>query len=376
MGKFLSRFIILLLIIIFSFIIYLSYFGIETNKFDALIKEKANSVNQNVKLEFNKTKIHLNPAELNLVVKLKKPKVVIRKNPVNLSKLNLFLSIKSFFSSNFLLTRAEIAFAKNDIKDLTKITNIFVPKIINKKIDKIFEKGEVEGEFIIPFDAKGNIADDYGFSGKVLNASIKISKEFYLENLTTKISHRKNNKANFFNIEINKGTLLDFNLTGSTFILERQNRETNVKSLLKTSGKFNLSKLQILSSLLNLNINNIKDFSGNGELETNIDFKVNKKFKIKNLFYSIAGNIPYGKIHFKEKKIIKNYLPSYNDVLIFKDTKIKLNKTNPNNIFEINGLIKIKKRNTLSVVDMQNLICYMIEEQNLDYKLVEMLKGY
>ena len=41
MGKFLLRIFILLLVIIFSFTIYLSYFGIETNKFDSLIKEKA-----------------------------------------------------------------------------------------------------------------------------------------------------------------------------------------------------------------------------------------------------------------------------------------------------------------------------------------------
>ena len=169
MGKLLSKFIILLVVIIFSFIIYLSYFGIETNKFDSLIKEKANTVNQNVKLEFDKTKIHLNITELNLAVKLKEPKILIRKNQINLSKLNLFLSIKSFFSSNFLLKRAEIAFIKNDIKDLTKITNIFVPKIINKKIDKILTKGEVEGEFVIPFDDEGNIVDDYGFSGKIMN---------------------------------------------------------------------------------------------------------------------------------------------------------------------------------------------------------------
>ena len=52
-NKFLLRFSIVLLVILFSFTIYLSYFGIETNKFDTLIKEKANEVNKNVKLEFN-----------------------------------------------------------------------------------------------------------------------------------------------------------------------------------------------------------------------------------------------------------------------------------------------------------------------------------
>ena len=134
MGKFLLRFFILLLVAIFSFVIYLSYFGVETNKFDVLIKNKANQVNENVKLEFNKTKIYLNPRELNLAVKLKEPKIIIRGNQIKLSKLNLFLSIKSFLGSDFLLKRAEIAFVKNNIKDLTKITNIFVPRFINKKI--------------------------------------------------------------------------------------------------------------------------------------------------------------------------------------------------------------------------------------------------
>ena len=60
MGRFFSRFLLLLLITVVSLIIYLSYFGINTDKFDDLIKNKASEVNQYVKLEFKKTKIHLN----------------------------------------------------------------------------------------------------------------------------------------------------------------------------------------------------------------------------------------------------------------------------------------------------------------------------
>ena len=134
--------------------IYLSYFGISTDKFDSLIKNKANEFNQHIQLEFQKTKIYLNPKELNLAVKLQNPKVLIKRNEIDLSKLDLFLSIKSFFSSDFLLKRAEIAFAKNNIKDLTKITSILLPKFINKRLNKIFAEGNLEGEFIIPFKSR------------------------------------------------------------------------------------------------------------------------------------------------------------------------------------------------------------------------------
>ena len=341
MYKFFLRLFLLVIIVVTSSIIFLSYFGIETDKFDSIIKEKANEVNQNVKLEFNKTNIYLSPTELNLVVKLRNPRISIRNDEINLSKLNLFLSIKSFFSSDFLLERAEVAFAKNHIKDLTKITNIFVPKIINKQIDKIFVGGQIEGEFTIPFDIDGNIGNNYGFSGRILDASINITKEFHIENLTTEINHTRDNTANLFNITIKKGSLLDFELADSIFKLKRENSETDVKSLLKINGKFNFSNVKKISSLLNLNLSNIEDIKGRGYLETNIDFKLNKKYRIKNLTYSMEGEIPYTEIYFKEKKIIKKYLPDYKDAVTLKDSKIKFNKTKLNNVIELDGFMKI-----------------------------------
>ena len=181
MGKFILRFFLIVLIVIVSVVIFLTYFGLETDKFDNLIKNKTNAINQNVKLKFRKTKIHLNPTELDLVVKLQKPKILIKNNEIDLSKLDLFLSLKSFFSSDFLLKRTEVAFIKNDIKDLTIITNIFLPRIINKRFSKIFKKGNLEGEFAIPFKPDGSIGKDYEFSGKVSDASINLTKKFSIK---------------------------------------------------------------------------------------------------------------------------------------------------------------------------------------------------
>ena len=95
MIKFFLKFFLIILVILISLVVYLSYFGVETDKFDYLIKKKTNEIKQNVKLEFNKTKIHLNPSELNLTVKLIDPKIIVRDSQINLSRLNLFISIKS-----------------------------------------------------------------------------------------------------------------------------------------------------------------------------------------------------------------------------------------------------------------------------------------
>lgn len=191
MYKILIRFFLLILTVVVLTLAYISYFGIETDKFDNIIKEKANSVNRYAALDFKKTKIYLNPFQLDLVVKLQNPKILIKKNELFLSRLHLFLPIKSFFNSDFLLKKAEIAFIENDIKDLTKITKVYLPKIVNKRINKIFRKGTISGEFSIPFSPNGDIENNYNFSGKIKNATLNLTSDFAIKNLTTEIIQKK-----------------------------------------------------------------------------------------------------------------------------------------------------------------------------------------
>ena len=108
MGRFFLKSLLTFLILAVFSIIFLSYFGLETDKFDDLIKSKANEVNKYVKLEFQKTKIHINPTKLNLGVKLQNPKILVKNNEIVLSKLNFFLPLKSFITSDFLLDRKSV----------------------------------------------------------------------------------------------------------------------------------------------------------------------------------------------------------------------------------------------------------------------------
>jgi len=344
MGKFLLRFFLLILITIIIAIIFLTYFGLETNKLDNLIKNKANEVNQYVKLDFKKTKIHLNPIELNLAVKLQNPKILIKGNEIILSKLDLFLPLRSFFNSDFLLQKAEVAFMKNDIQDLTKITNIFLPKIINKQLKKIFSNGTLEGEFIIPFELDGSVGKDYAFSGKVSDASINLINDLSIKNLTTEINHIIDEDGDGFSIIIKKGSINDLQLANSTIKLKRKKNLTKVMSLLQTKGRLNFSQVKKISSLFGLSINYFQDIKGETDLKTNINFDLSKQFKIENLSYSIEGDIPYLEIHTEEKRIIKKYLPEYDPKLIIKDADIKFINSKSDHEIQLNGFIKKKDK--------------------------------
>ncbi len=107
MKKLLFRFFLLIFIVGGLALTFFSYFGLETDKFNTLIKNKANESHQQVKLEFENTKIYLNLGELNLAVKLQKPIIMIKNKEIVLSTLNLYLPLRSFITSDFLLEKAQ-----------------------------------------------------------------------------------------------------------------------------------------------------------------------------------------------------------------------------------------------------------------------------
>jgi len=353
MFKFLLKLFIFLFLIILSILSYLSYFGIETDKFDSLIKNKANEVNRHVKLDFEKIKIHVSLRELDLVVRLQQPKVLVKENEIKLSKLNLFLPLKSFFSSDFLLKKGIIAFEKNDIKDLTKVTSIFLPRIINKRLNRIFVEGNLEGEFILRFKTDGTLDKNYGFKGKISEALIKITKKFSLRNLTTEISNNERARPNDFKIKIIKGSFLDLELDGSNINLTKEKNNTKINCLLHTNGKANLSQIKMITSIFGKNINFLKDMNIEADIFTNLSFDLANSFKAKNLVYAANGNIKLLNLETNENKAIKTYLPLYESKISIKDSKAKLEKQKQNYTLELNGLMKIN--NVFNNFNLKNI---------------------
>ena len=341
MGKFFLRFSLVSLAISIVFIVFLTFIGVKTGKFDELIKNKANEVNQNIKLGFKETKIYFNPLKLNIIVKLQNPKILIRENEIILSKLDLFLPVKSFFNSDFLLKKANIAFFKNDIKDLTKVTKIFLPKIINKKLKKIFEKGTLEGEFFIPFDADGSIGSEYGFTGKMTEAKINLVKDFSIKNLTTDISYINNYEGSVFLVNFDDGKLYDLDLKNSSIKLKREKKDFTIESNINTNGKIENNQVKKILSIFNIKNNIVEEIKGTIQLVTLLNFKISDKLKIKNLSYGTSGNISFLELSTKENSIVKNYLPDFKSKIAIKDAIIKYEKTSKIHRTQINGLAKI-----------------------------------
>ena len=93
--KFLS---VIFFLIVFS-LVYLSIFGIETNKFNNQILNKVERINKDIKFELKKIKIVLNPFSLRLEAKTIGPKLIdVRSNNIiDLESIKTEILISSFF---------------------------------------------------------------------------------------------------------------------------------------------------------------------------------------------------------------------------------------------------------------------------------------
>ena len=187
---------------------------------------------------FKKTNILLDLKKLELKVKVTKPKINFNNTSIDLSKLNLNISIKSFLKDEFALQRGEVGLAKTDIKQLIELMNQIKPSPFLFVAKKIFNKGQIEGEVKINFDNTGGIKDDYKITGSIFNFDAKILKKFNVNRANVKFELFKDN----YSFYIVKGNINDIDLANSEFEINKENKNLNVKANLVSRA--NLKNIQ------------------------------------------------------------------------------------------------------------------------------------
>lgn len=76
MIKKIIKYFLYFLILIIIGILYLSYFGIETKRFNQLIKNEVSKVNKKINIELKDVKILLNLSNFSIVLKTYEPNLV------------------------------------------------------------------------------------------------------------------------------------------------------------------------------------------------------------------------------------------------------------------------------------------------------------
>ena len=103
--------------LIIIFCVYLTVLGLETTRFNSLIKKEVKNQNNRLSIDLKKVKIHLDLKNFSLKIKTNDPILIIDKDKkILLKEISSNIKITSYFQNKFLLSKITIITSDNEIK--------------------------------------------------------------------------------------------------------------------------------------------------------------------------------------------------------------------------------------------------------------------
>jgi len=277
MKKIIIRILIFFISTTFVFFIYLSIFGIKTDKLNNQISSQIKNIDKNFELELKDIIIILDPINFKINLKTIGANLNYKDKTVKFEKIKSGISLKSLINNQFSLKQLEISTKSVEIKNIISFIRVLKndPKLYIA--EKFIKRGFLIADINLEFDQNGNIKNNYRVNGYVKDGKIDFLKKYNFS------------KIDFiFEFEKDELSLDNFKLSLNENDLEISKLKVKkIKNDFQISGKLS-SKQQILykkeiielfdKDILKYPIDRI-NFSS----ENLFSFEIDKKLKFKNL---------------------------------------------------------------------------------------------
>ena len=318
----------ILIITLAIIVIYLSIYGIKTEKFNNEIKKNVSKINKRIDLSLNEVNYLLDPLDFSINISSKNPKILLGDKSLNLSDITTNISLRSFINNQFSIDDLKISTKEIQIKDLISLIRTIKGSPQLFVLESITKEGLISANIDLTFELDGKIKNDYQINGAVKEAKFNIFNQVEIENLNLLFDISKNQLT----LRKVKTDLNNIRLRSSLIQIEEK------KNIFFVDGK-------VISDQQNFDINKLKPILGNLlntiEIEK-IDFKsintfsfnLNKNFKLNDL--KIETNLNLENLEIVKNPLnLKPFLPNYTKQVKLEDHKIKIKLTK--DILDIKG---------------------------------------
>ena len=334
MKKNLLKYIFVIISILSLLIVYLSIFGLETDRLNSLIKNKINQFDKNIEVELKKIRLTLNPLNFKVNAKTISPNVFYKKKIIKLEYIQTQISLISLIKNQIVSSKLKISTKPISLKDLIAFARVVSKKSELFILETAIKNGQVVVDVELNFDETGKIKNDYEIKAILKDGKLKLLNNFnfekinFLLNINNKIFDLKSvnfvkNNSKFYseNIKITKDKK-DFFIEGNI-----KNEDTILNNeLLK---------------FLNIDFQSKGFFNTNFNSNSRFSFSIDKKFKVTNLV--LDSNIQVNESEYKIPNFLNNYLEIKDSTIKLKNHKIKYNIANNKLKIDGSGKIKIQK---------------------------------
>ena len=346
MLKKLSQILLIIIFLVISFCVYLSVYGINTDKLNGIINEKISQRDSDFDIKLNKIKIFLDIGSFKIEAKTKNPIIFYKKNKIELQSISTILPLLSIFTKEAKIENLKFITKKNKVKDLIEFGRGFqnTPQLFILK--KMVKSGDISIEAKINFSEDGSISKNYVIDGDLENVKLKLFNKDIIENIK-------------FGFILKDKDYVIYNATSFYQDIKFRSDEIRIKEkdiAFLFNGNISTSKddlsLKTISKIFQIDFENIKNdkiiFSSNNKFS----FELSKKFKFSNIKANSKFNIesleypnPY----------LKEFFPGYKDGVKFKNNVVNLDYQN--------GNYKISGDSRLNINEDTDNLSYSIEKK-------------
>ena len=307
----------ILTIVFATLVIYLSIYGIKTEKFNNEIKKNFSKIDKKMNLSLNEVNYLLNPRNFSINISAKNPTILLEDKKLNLSNINTNISLKSLINNQFFIDDLKILTKEIQIKDLISLIRIVKNSPQLFVLENITKEGLISANIDLMFDLDGAIKNDYQINGAVKKAKFNILNKVEIENLHFSFDVSKNQ----FTLRKIETDLNSVRLKSPLIKIEQKKNIFLINGKIVNDQKdFDIDKLNpMLGDLLNTTVAEKIDFNS----INNFSFNINKNLKLNNL--KVETDLDLKNLNIIKNPInLKNFLPNYTEQIKFEDHKIKI----------------------------------------------------
>jgi hypothetical protein len=322
------KILIILIITLAIIVIYLSIYGIKTEKFNNEIKKNVSKINKRIDLSLNEVNYLLDPLDFSINISAKNPKILLEDKSLDLSDITTNISLRSFINNQFSIDDLKISTKEIQIKDLISLIRTIKGSPQLFVLESITKEGLISANIDLTFSLDGKIKKNYQINGSIKKAKFNIFNQAEIENLNLSFDISKNQltlrkiETDFNSIKF-KSPLIKIEEKNHMFFIDGK--------VINDLQNFDKNKFKpIFGDLLNIieiekiDFNSINTFS----------FNVSKNLKLNDLKLETNLNLKNFKI-VKNPLNLKPILPNYTEQVKLEDHKIKIKLTD--DILDIKG---------------------------------------
>ena len=324
--KILSGFLILFL----SLILYISFFGINTDKFNQRIEKKFEENYPGIKIKLNDIKILLNISKISVDIKTDKPLILSGKEKIKLKNISTTYDLKSFFKREFAIKNLYLDSEKNEIKEIVKLIRSYKDSAQLLIADKLIQGGNTDISIKLNFDEKGQLLNDkYEILANINDLSIELFNKQKIVNVSANIKYLQN-RIEIINF---KSIFQEIPIYSDKILINKNNKNYFVE------GSLNNKESTISSSLIKMALKNNNFTNVVLSSKNNFNFTISNKFKISDLKFNSKINLAKAEYEI-DNLSIKKYIPDFDKKIIFSDQNLDI-KYNKKTLLEGSGNFQI-----------------------------------